>query len=74
MQDDLYLVVVFVPPLGTADPMEFYLLSHAQAQNEFSKMPTHKKDGRPYLNGSGLNWGRVVPYKDGWGALPPIHR
>src|SRR5712691_8006666 len=46
-QDDLYLVIVYVPPLGTDSAMEFYVLSHAQAQNEFSKMPTHKKDGRP---------------------------
>ena len=61
-QADLYLVVVYVPPLGTDGAMEFYVLSHGQAQNEFSKMPTHKKDGRPYPNGSGLNWGRVMPY------------
>ena len=69
---ELYLVVVYVPPLGAPGPMEFHVLNHAQAQHEFSKMPTHKKDGRPYPNGSGLNWGRVAPYKDAWVAFPPL--
>jgi len=71
-QDDLYLVVVYVPPLSTADPVEFHVLSHEQAQREFSKMPTHKKDGRPYPSGSGLNWGSVVAYKDAWHAFPSL--
>jgi hypothetical protein len=69
-QHDLYLVVVYVPPLNTAGPMEFHVLSHEQAQREYSKMPTHKKDGRPYPSGSGLNWGSVVAYKDAWHTFP----
>lgn len=71
-QDDLYLVVVYVPPLGSPGPMEFHVLSHAQAQHRFSKMPTHTKDGRPYLNGSGLNWGSIRPYKDSWDTFPSL--
>lgn len=71
-QRDLYLAVVYVPPVGADGPMEFHILSHAQAQREFAKMPTHKKDGRPYPNGSGLNWGSVLPYKDAWGAFPSL--
>lgn len=69
---DLYLVVVYVPPLGVEEPLEFFVLSHKQAKNEFSKMPTHKKDGRPYTDGSGLNWGRVLPYKGAWATLPRL--
>ena len=69
-QEDLYLVVVHVPPLGKDGPMEFYVMTHAQAQAEFSKMPTHKRDGRPYERGSGLNWGRVKNYKDAWKSFP----
>jgi hypothetical protein len=68
----LYLVVVYVPPLGVDEPLEFYVLSHAEAQHEFSKMPTHKKDGRPYPDGSGLNWGSVSPYKGAWTAFPAL--
>ena len=71
-QDDHYLVVVYVPPLGTPGPMDFYVLSHGQEQTEFSKMPTHKKDGRPYPNGSGLNWGSVAPYRDAWDVFPSV--
>ena len=69
---DLYLVVVYVPPLGVPGPMEFHVLSHDQAQHEFSKMPTHKKDGRLYPNGAGMNWSCVAPYKDAWAAFPPL--
>jgi hypothetical protein len=68
-QADLFLVVVYVPPLGSSGPMEFHVLSHAQAQAEFSKMPTRKRDGRLYENGPGLNWGRVSGYKDAWGTF-----
>src|SRR5438445_9521616 len=33
-RSDLYLVVVYVPPLGVDESMEFYVLSHAEAQHE----------------------------------------
>ena len=71
-QHDLYLVVVYVPPLGAPGSMEFHVLSHEQAQHEFSKMPTNKKDGRTYPDGSGLNWGCVAPYKDAWATFPSL--
>ena len=71
-QPDLFLVVVLVPPLGDVSPFRFFVLSHADAKNEFSKMPTRKRDGRPYESGSGLNWGSLKPYENAWDKFPVI--
>jgi hypothetical protein len=35
-------------------------------------MPQQKRDGRPYPNGPGLNWGSVKPHENAWGQFPPI--
>ena len=70
-QSDSYLVVVYVPKLETKDSFEFHILRHDQAKLEFEKMPKFKKDGRPYIGGSGLNWKSVSQYKD-WNAFPPV--
>ena len=72
-QADLFLVVVLVPPISENVPFQFFVLSHADAKKEFSKMPTHKRDGRPYVNGWGLNWGSVKPYENAWNKLPVLH-
>ena len=73
-QPDLYLVVVYVPKyvpeLDTQGAFEFHILSHDQAKHEFEKMSKFKKDGRPYIGGSGLNWSSVSKYKDAWGVFP----
>jgi hypothetical protein len=74
IQQDLFLVVVLVPPLDKDSPFRFFILNHADAKNEFSKMPQQKRDGRPYLNGAGLNWGSVKPHENAWGQFPPIPR
>jgi hypothetical protein len=70
VQTDLYLVVVLVPPLGADLPLRFFVLSHEDAKREFSKMPTKKRDGRPYPHGAGLNWGSVKPYENAWRKFP----
>jgi len=70
-QQDLFLVVVLVPT-DIDSSMRFFVLFHADAKSEFSKMPTHKQDGRPYDNGAGLNWGSVKPYENEWSKLPTI--
>ena len=72
-QSDLFLVVVLVPPVGEDVPFRFFVLSHADAKKEFSKMPTRKRDGRPYESGWGLNWGSVKPYENAWNKLPVLH-
>ena len=71
-QRDLFLVVVLVPPIGDGAQIRFFVLSHANARTEFSKMPKSKKDGRPYVNGSGLNWGSVKSYESRWDKFPAI--
>jgi hypothetical protein len=71
-QADLFLAVVLVP-YDVAAPMRFFVLSHSDAQREFRKMPTHKKDGRPYTDGAGLNWGSITKYENAWGVFPQIN-
>jgi hypothetical protein len=72
-QKDLFLVVVLVPKdLGR--PLRFFVLSHAQAKEEFDKMPTHKKNGTPITSGFGLNWGSVTPYEDKWHTFPAVNK
>ncbi|MGO8736963.1 MAG: hypothetical protein ACLQVM_29705 [Terriglobia bacterium] len=78
IQADLFLVVVLVPPLSKDAPFRFFILKHADAKDEFSKMPQKKRDGTPFgplrLKGPGLNWGLVKPYENAWGMFPLIPR
>ncbi|MGA2228719.1 MAG: hypothetical protein ABSH41_30155 [Syntrophobacteraceae bacterium] len=69
IQPDLFLVVVIVPPDEDL-AMRFFVLSHFDAVEQFKQMPTHKRDGRPYLTGSGLNWGSVKGYENRWDKFP----
>ncbi len=71
-QTDLFLVVVLVPLKDKdRDPFRFFILSHGDAQNEFSEIPNIKRDGSPYLNGWGLTWGAIKPYeKNAWSKFP----
>lgn len=70
-QSQLFLVVVLVP--SAADkPLRFFVLSHSDAKHESSKLPTHKRDGRPYENGTGLQWGSIKPYENKWEKLPTV--
>jgi hypothetical protein len=73
-QQDLFLVVVLVPPLDKDPPFRFFILNHADAKNEFSKMPQKKRDGTPIVKDWGLNWGPVARYEDAWDKFPPIPR
>jgi hypothetical protein len=73
VQEDLFLVVVLVPK-DDASPFRFFVLSHEEAKKEFGRMPTHKRDGRPYEHGSGLNWGPVSSYENTWGKFPPVNK
>lgn len=66
---DLFLVVVLVPKEKNSE-LQFFILTHKEAQSEFNKMPKLKKDGRPYTSGFGLNWGSVKNYKGKWDSLP----
>jgi len=70
IQANLFLVVVLVPPSGEESPFRFFVLSHDDAVKEFAKMPKTKRDGRPYENGFGLNWGSVKNYENAWEKFP----
>jgi len=72
IQPDLFLVVVLVPPIGNDSRLKFFVLSHSDAKEEFSKMPTHKRDGRLYISGFGLNWGSVKRYENAWTKFPAV--
>lgn len=66
--EDLFLVVVLVP-YGEDEPFQFFVLSHAEAKKEFSKMPRIHQDGTPLKeSGPGLNWGSVKGYP-GWTSI-----
>jgi len=71
LQQELFLIIVLVPPAADTS-LRFFVLSHSDAQQESSKMPTRKRDGRLYQNGSGLNWGSIKPYEDKWDKLPMV--
>jgi len=68
-QNNLYLVVVLVPRDNEL-PLQFFILTHKEAQQEFKSMRKMKKDGRPYESGFGLNWGSITPYKNKWATFP----
>jgi len=66
--EDLFLVVVLVPCVED-EPFRFFVLSHAEAKKEFSKMPSIHRDGTSLKeSGPGLNWGSVKGYP-GWTSL-----
>jgi hypothetical protein len=68
-QQNLFLVVVLVPPLGNDAPFRFFILNHAEAKDQFSKMPQRKRDGSPQPN-PGLNWGSVYECENAWDKFP----
>ena len=72
-QENLFLVVVLVPPLGDDGRFRFIIRTHAEGKDEFSTMPQRKRDGSPRPN-PGLNWGSVNRYENAWGKfpLPPL--
>lgn len=72
IQTNLFLVVVLVPPIGKESPFRFFVLSHDDAVREFEKMPKTKRDGRPYVNGAGLNWGSIKHYENAWEKFPVL--
>jgi len=72
IQPSLFLVVVFVPPPADNSPMRFFVLSHQDAVNEFAKMRKEHKDGTPYVEGWGLNWGSIKGYENAWDKFPSI--
>lgn len=68
--DDLYFVVVMIPP-DPALPFEYYFLTHAEACALHAQHPQVRKDGQPYKpGGDGLAWAEVRPHRGRWDKLP----
>jgi hypothetical protein len=70
VQDALFLIVVLVPKDDHSN-FSFFVLSHAEAQSEYEKLPKQKRDGTDFVPGNeGLYWSSVEGYKDAWSKLP----
>jgi hypothetical protein len=63
-QDNLFLIVVLVPPVPK--PCRFFVLTHAQAIRQW------KKDGAPDSPTDGLPWKDIKPYEGHWEVLPKL--
>lgn len=72
IQSNLFLVVVLVPRIGEEKPFRFFILTHGDAVNEFSKMPKTKRSGEPYETGFGLTWGAIKNYENAWNKFPNL--
>jgi hypothetical protein len=66
VQKDLFLIVVLVPPLPEKFGPKFFVLTHAQAIEQW------KRDGAPDSATDGLPWRDIAHYEDNWGALPQV--
>ena len=75
LQNDLFLIVVWVPKPEDNSVSRFFVLSHKDAIKESSKMPRSRRDGRRIeKHDAGLNWGSITPYQDKWERLPSLVR
>ena len=67
---DLYYAIVFIPPDLDA-PLEYYILTSAEAKRAYEGQRKTRRDGEPYKPGhEGLGWRDITPYVACWGKLP----
>ena len=69
---DLFLIVVLVPPLGSNVLPRFFLLSQPEAAQEWKRLPNNKEDGGTYDPSwfYSLYWRCIEPYEGKWETLP----
>ena len=73
LQDDLFLIVVWVPKPEDDSASRCFVLSHKDAIKESSRMPRATRDGRRIAkHDNGLNWGSITPYEGEWGKVPSL--
>lgn len=71
VQDDLFLIVVYVPKPGEEDhPFDFHILSHDDAKKANSQISQRLKK---QAGEGGLGWGELKPFKNAWHKLPKCH-
>lgn len=69
-KDDLFFAVALVPS-NPDRPMEFHILTHAEACAHYGAQRRVKRDGTPYKPGyEGLSWGDVRKHAGRWDKLP----
>lgn len=70
MQKDLYFAIVIVP-LREEERVRFFIMTHAQVQEENKRLPTVRRDGKPYQRGSdGLPFRSFKDYEGKWDKFP----
>jgi len=69
-QQNLFLFIVVVPRY-TAEPFEFFIMTHEECKKAYASQRKVKLDGSPYKEGhEGLLWGVIKMHKDRWDKLP----
>jgi len=63
-QNDLFLVVVHVPPPDSEGHLRFFILTHKEAQDAYRSRP----------GSTGLNWGDLKNHEHQWAKFPAIPR
>jgi hypothetical protein len=75
-QEDLFLIVVVVPPVS--EPYKFFVLTHAQAIEEWKEGYTEgtieqwKRYQIKNNSPDGLRWKNIKRYPDKWEVLPKL--
>lgn len=70
-EEDLYFVLVYMPP-AHAEPPQLFVLSSAQLMAEVRTLRERTvASGRQWNeSGSGINWGTGLQFRDCWQCLP----
>lgn len=72
VRPDLFFVVVLVP-ISPSESLRYFVLTHAEVQQLWDKLPKVRKDGKPLRPGfEGINWGDVIQHESKWDKLPSI--
>jgi hypothetical protein len=71
-RQDLFLIVVLLPPPGSDVAPRFFLLSQPEAAEEWRRLPNNKPDGSTYDPSwfYSLSWRCIEPYEGKWEKLP----
>ena len=71
LQSDLFYVFVR-PPDDPSGAPEFYIMTHAEIQAAWAKMPRVKPNGMPYVIGATgyIDWKHINEHRDSWHKLP----
>lgn len=70
VRSNLFFVIVLVPSAPDAH-FRFFVLTHAEIQAAWDKVPKTTRAGQPLKPGwEGIGWGAVAPHENAWHKLP----